>query len=172
MDIITMARELGKLIQQDERYKRIDAAKKANDEDEKLQELIAKFNLKRSELSVEMSQENKNPEKLNQLDKELKALYQEVMANPNMAEFNAAKAEVDGMMNSSAPSSTVRSTVRTLTPSRCRQAAAETAAAARAVTNRKTTAKSASILRVLADPVYKNKPIGCCTERTGAVLCV
>ncbi len=28
MDIITMARELGKLIQQDERYKRIDAAKK------------------------------------------------------------------------------------------------------------------------------------------------
>ena len=36
MDIITMARELGKLIQQDERYKRIDAAKKANDEDEKL----------------------------------------------------------------------------------------------------------------------------------------
>ena len=45
MDIITMARELGKLIQQDERYKRIDAAKKANDEDEKLQELIAKFNL-------------------------------------------------------------------------------------------------------------------------------
>lgn len=85
----------GKLIQQDERYKRIDAAKKANDEDEKLQELIAKFNLKRSELSVEMSQENKNPEKLNQLDKELKALYQEVMANPNMAEFNAAKAEVD-----------------------------------------------------------------------------
>ena len=27
MDIITMARELGKLIQQDERYKRIDAAK-------------------------------------------------------------------------------------------------------------------------------------------------
>ena len=99
MDIITMARELGKLIQQDERYKRIDAAKKANDEDEKLQELIAKFNLNRSELSVEMSQENKNPEKLNQLDKELKALYQEVMANPNMAEFNAAKAEVDGMMN-------------------------------------------------------------------------
>ena len=167
MDIITMARELGKLIQQDERYKRIDAAKKANDEDEKLQELIAKFNLKRSELSVEMSQENKNPEKLNQLDKELKALYQEVMANPNMAEFNAAKAEVDGMMNFR-----VRSTMRTLTPSRFRQAAAETAAAARAVTNRKTTAKSASILRVLADPVYKNKPIGCCTERTGAVLCV
>lgn len=99
MDIITMARELGKAIQQDERYKRIDAAKKANDADNQLQDLIVKFNLKRSELSNEMAQENKSPEKLNALDKELKELYAEVMANPNMAEFNAAKGEVDQMMN-------------------------------------------------------------------------
>ena len=99
MDIIAMARELGKAIQQDERYKRIDAAKTANDKDEGLQQLIQKFNMKRSELSVEMAQENKNPEKLNQLDRELKAVYQEVMQNPNMAEFNAAKVEVDDMMN-------------------------------------------------------------------------
>ena len=40
MDIIAMARELGKAIQQDERYKRIDAAKKANDADSVLQDLI------------------------------------------------------------------------------------------------------------------------------------
>ena len=43
--------------------------------------------MKRSELSVEMAQENKNPEKLNQLDRELKAVYQEVMQNrtwPNL----------------------------------------------------------------------------------------
>ena len=99
MDVIEMARELGKAIQQDERYKRIDAAKKANDEDSQLQELIVKFNLKRSELSNEMAQENKTPEKLTALDKELKELYAEVMANPNMVEFNAAKGEVDVMMN-------------------------------------------------------------------------
>ena len=73
MDVIEMARELGKAIQQDERYKRIDAAKKANDEDIQLQELIVKF--------------------------KLKELYAEVMANPNMVEFNAAKGEVDVMMN-------------------------------------------------------------------------
>ena len=55
MDIIAMARELGKAIQQDERYKRIDAAKKANDEDQALQDLIVKFNMKRSELTTETS---------------------------------------------------------------------------------------------------------------------
>ena len=96
MDIIAMARELGKAIQQDERYKRIDAAKKANDA---VQDLIVKFNMKRSELSTEMAQENKDPEKLNALDKELKELYRDVMANENMVEFNAAKVEVDTMMN-------------------------------------------------------------------------
>ena len=99
MDIIAMAREVGKAIQQDERYKRIDAAKKANDADQALQDLIVKFNMKRSELSTEMAQENKDPEKLNALDKELKELYRDVMANENMVEFNAAKVEVDTMMN-------------------------------------------------------------------------
>lgn len=99
MDIIAMARELGKAIQKDERYKRIDAAKKANDADQALQDLIVKFNMKRSELSTEMAQENKDPEKLNALDKELKELYRDVMANENMVEFNAAKVEVDTMMN-------------------------------------------------------------------------
>lgn len=99
MDIIAMARELGKAIQQDERYKRIDAAKKANDEDQALQDLIVKFNMKRSELTTEKAQENKDTDKLNTLDKELKEVYAEVMANENMAEFNAAKHEVDDMMN-------------------------------------------------------------------------
>ena len=60
MDIIAMARELGKAIQQDERYKRIDAAKTANDKDEELQQLIVKIQYEAPELSVEMAQENKN----------------------------------------------------------------------------------------------------------------
>ena len=99
MDIITRARELGKAIQQDARYERIEAAKRANDADEALQELIVKFNLKRSDLTNAMAEENKDTEKLTALDKELKELYQEVMSNPNMAKFNAAKTEVDAMMN-------------------------------------------------------------------------
>ena len=55
--------------------------------------------MKRSELTTEMAQENKDTDKLNTLDKELKEVYAEVMANENMAEFNAAKHEVDDMMN-------------------------------------------------------------------------
>lgn len=99
MDIIAMARELGKAIQQDERYKRIDAAKQANDKDAALQDLIVKFNLKRSDLNTEMAQENKDVEKLNALDAECKELYQKIMENEHMVEFGAAKTEVEAMMN-------------------------------------------------------------------------
>lgn len=99
MDVIKMARELGKVIQQSPEFARIDAAKKANDADSQLQVMIEDFNKKRVALNMEVSKEDKDPEKLAQMDKELKELYQVVMSNPNMVEFNAAKGDVDKMMN-------------------------------------------------------------------------
>lgn len=67
MDIIEMARALGKEIQKDARFLRIEAAKKANDEDQSLQETIEKFNLKRVELSSEINKEDRDVEKLTQV---------------------------------------------------------------------------------------------------------
>lgn len=95
MDIITMARELGKEIQKDPRYLRLVTAREANDADQSLQELIEKFNLKRVELSQAINSEERDVDKLTQLDKELKDLYQEVMNNDRMVEYNAAKMELD-----------------------------------------------------------------------------
>ena len=45
MDVIKMTRELGKAIQQDEKYLKFTEAKKANEADDKLNELIGKLNL-------------------------------------------------------------------------------------------------------------------------------
>lgn len=98
MDTISMARELGKLIQADDRYKAYLAAKEKNDKDEELQKLISEFTAKRYELSMEMSKDNKDSEKLKELDGVIKNLYGEIMVNPNMAEFNAAKNAMDGML--------------------------------------------------------------------------
>ncbi len=95
MDMIAMARELGKEIQKDERYLRLVAARTANDADQELQELIEKFNLKRVELSSAINSDTRDVDKLTQLDKELKELYQAVMDNVHMVEFNAAKMELD-----------------------------------------------------------------------------
>ena len=45
MDVIAKARELGAALQQDERYTKLMAAQKANEEDNALNELIARIQL-------------------------------------------------------------------------------------------------------------------------------
>ncbi len=99
MNAIEMTRELGKLIQQDERYLTYHKAKELNDKDEALQGLIGEFNLKRLELNTEMSKLEKDSEKLSKLDSEIKSLYGNIMANENMASFNDAKNEMDNLLS-------------------------------------------------------------------------
>lgn len=98
MDVITMSRELGKMIQQDTRYDAYQKAKEKNDNDEELQRLIGDFNNKRLELNMEMSKTDKDDDKLKELDGVIKNLYGEIMVNPSMAEFNKAKNAMDGML--------------------------------------------------------------------------
>ncbi len=99
MDIIEMTRALGKAIQQDERYIRLSLARDNNDNDEKLPEMIGKFNLKRVEVNQEAARPDKDQAKLDQLNESIRTLYKEIMENPNMVEFNAAKEEIDSLMN-------------------------------------------------------------------------
>ena len=99
MDIIEMAKEMGKAIQADERYKALMRTKKANDEDQELQDLIGKFNLIRLELNNEVSKENKDQQKLEKLNQDLQKTYQSVMSNEHMAAFNTAKVEMDTLLN-------------------------------------------------------------------------
>ena len=98
MDIIKMTRELGKAIQQDERYTAYMSAKAANDSDEELQKLIGDFNLKRMNINQEMSNPEKSEERLKQLDEELKAIYAQIMGNDGMIAFNTAQNELEQLI--------------------------------------------------------------------------
>ena len=100
MNVIEMARELGKTIQQDERYKKYMSACTANDTDTEIQNAIGKFNQLRSELSIEMQKPDTDAERMTSLDKEIKELYDEIMAMPKMVAFNESKAEMDALLNS------------------------------------------------------------------------
>ena len=62
MDIIEMTRELGRALQNDERYIAMMAARQASDEDEALQEAIGEFNLKRMAISNEAQKEERDDE--------------------------------------------------------------------------------------------------------------
>ena len=101
MDAITAARELGKAIQSDPRYKDYVAAKAANDADEALQGLISDFSAKRQLLQVEMSKDPADQDggKIRTMNKEMQDAYGDVMKNVNMANFAVVKNALDMLLN-------------------------------------------------------------------------
>ena len=98
-NVIEKTRELGKLIQQDARYKAYVAAREKNDNDPELQKMISEFNDLRVELAGEMSKDDKDAEKLTQLDDDIKTLYGNIMGSELMMEFETAKAAMDTMLS-------------------------------------------------------------------------
>ncbi len=100
MTTIEAARKLGAAMQADEAYIRYADAVKKNDENEELQVKISEFNLKRMNLDNEISKDDKekDSEKIQALNAELRAIYDDIMANPAMVEFNNAKAGMDKLL--------------------------------------------------------------------------
>lgn len=98
MTIIEKARELGKMLQQDERYIAYNLAKDANDADEDLQQMINDFNLLRMNLNAEMSKTDKNSKKIASLDVKIKERYREIMENENMINFTKAQNAMNGLL--------------------------------------------------------------------------
>lgn len=100
MDVIKAARELGKAIQADERYTEYNTAKEANDADTALQDLIGEFNLKRQQLSMEMSkpENEQDKDKIAEGNKEMQRVYTLVMQNENMANFTMTKQGMDKLL--------------------------------------------------------------------------
>lgn len=99
MSVIEKTRELGKAIQSDERFIRYAKARLENDSNEELQEAIGKFNITRMELDKEVTAEEKNEQKVTELNEKLRKIYGEIMSSSAMVEYNTAKAELDIMVN-------------------------------------------------------------------------
>ena len=94
-DIIALTRELGHAIQEEEFYKKLNAAKTTADTDETLQALIAIFNQKRVAINNEACKSDRDEETLRTLNEEMRTVYSQIMSNENMVAYNAAKQEFD-----------------------------------------------------------------------------
>ena len=98
MDIIKLTRDLGRAIQQDERYLKYRIASQNNDEDETLQNMIGAFNLTRMNLNTEIQKGEPDERKVEELNKKVRELYKSIMVNPNMATYNEAKQDFDQLI--------------------------------------------------------------------------
>ncbi len=99
MDVITMARELGKALQQEEAYIKWQEAQHTADADAELQKLIGEFNLKRMIINDEASKQDRDQEKLTKANKEMREVYSKIMSNDNMIAYNDAKSAFDAILN-------------------------------------------------------------------------
>lgn len=97
MEILEATRVLGKAIQSDNTYKKFVEAKKNNDDDRELQDLIGEFNLIRLNVSNAMTDPEKDEKKIEEYNNQLQECYKKVMANSSMIAYNEAKTALDGL---------------------------------------------------------------------------
>ena len=98
MEILDITRQLCKAIQENDIYKEFALAKKTNDEDKELQDLIGEFNIIRMNMNKEMSSPEKNEEKIQEYNTQLQDCYKKVMQNESMQNYNQAKIALDGIV--------------------------------------------------------------------------
>ena len=98
MTVLEAVRNLGEAIQNDERFLRYAKAKLENDKNTELQELIGKFNVIRMNLDETMTDENRDENKVQELNEELRKVYMDIMAKDSMVEYNSSKVDLDGLL--------------------------------------------------------------------------
>lgn len=93
--IVSMAREIGKLLQEEECYKKMESERIASDADKELQDLIGEFNLKRIAINEEGMKKDRDQEKIQNFNNEMREIYGKIMQNEHMIAYNEAKSELD-----------------------------------------------------------------------------
>ena len=99
MSLEKLTRELGKAIQQDERYLAMQKAIEANEKDTALNELMSKIQLIQVSAQHEASKENPDEGKMQAYNEEFRGVYTEIMMNPNMQAYEKARKDIDELMN-------------------------------------------------------------------------
>lgn len=99
MDAIVKFKEAAAAFQQDERYLKMEAARKANDEDTELQNMLAEFTEIRMNLNQEMNNADRDEAALADMNARINSLYNDIMGNEHMQAYNEAKQGIEGFMD-------------------------------------------------------------------------
>ena len=67
----------------------------ASDADKELQDLIGEFNLKRIAINEEGMKKDRDQEKIQNFNNEMREIYGKIMQNQHMIAYNEAKSELD-----------------------------------------------------------------------------
>ena len=99
MDVIKLTRDLGAAIQQDPRYLRFAAAREANEKDPELLDLMGQIQLLQMNYQREAAKEEPDAAAMEAFEKQFNDVYGAFMANAHMQEYEAARRDIDELMN-------------------------------------------------------------------------
>ncbi len=99
MDCIDLFKRAAVALQTDPRYLALDQARKANDNDENLQNLIGEFNLARMDLNNEIGKSERDDARITELNEKVNNLYGQIMGDEGMTAYNEAKRECENLVN-------------------------------------------------------------------------
>ena len=99
MEIFELAAELGKALKNDEKLKRLDAAKSAYENEPELQKMLVEYEVQQRALQGEMVKEERDTLFIDTIQKRIDTLYHSIIEHPVFAELNEAQADVNELMN-------------------------------------------------------------------------
>ena len=99
MDCIDLFKRAAMALQTDSRYLALDQARKMNDSDEELQNMIGEFNLARMDLNNEIGKSERNDARIAELNEKVNTLYGQIMNDEGMIAYNEAKRECEAVVN-------------------------------------------------------------------------
>ena len=117
MDIMELAAELGKALKEDERLKKLEAAKEAYVGDAELQKKLVEYEVQQKALQGEMTKPERDTVFIDIIQNRIDVLYREITESPVFITLNEVQAEVNELMN--AVNATITANITGETPSSC-----------------------------------------------------
>jgi len=100
MDLIEMARELGRALQQDERYRRAAADADVVNTSDELREMVGEYEELRGQMEVlAAADSSKNAELIKEIDGQMNRQFEAINAHPLMAQYEVSRHELEHLVN-------------------------------------------------------------------------
>ncbi|MBE6653524.1 MAG: YlbF family regulator [Ruminococcaceae bacterium] len=116
-NVFELAITLGKALKEDERLVRMEAARKAYEEDPTLRQLTTEYDVQQRAIQKVASTEDFDPQLMESIQNRINELYDQIMAAPAYVELMAAQEAVNELMN--AVNNTITFAITGEMPSNC-----------------------------------------------------
>ncbi len=116
-NVFELAILLGKALKSDPKMQRMDAARRAYEQDDTVTTLMAEYEVQQKAMQNIATGENFEPQMMEMIQNRINELYDQIMNHPTYVELNAAQEAVNELMN--AVNNTITFAITGEMPSNC-----------------------------------------------------